>query len=742
MHPSRAVVALLGSAFVSLSLTSHADDGRTFKEADPPLTRVREGGTPFDPNQSLIPYAISTGIAAAPDTGLIVSPPEYDPVRGVIFRYSTGAWPSVVRACVKALTQDPAHDDIAYVVVASQAVANSAAAAFASDGADLSKVVFIIQPTDSIWMRDYGPHFIWQEGTKAIVDSHYYPQRKFDNFIPTLVGRDNFIVPTYDIGLYYSGGNFMMGPNREAFVTALINLDNPASQGFNLDLIKEFYGRFQGVDTLHVLPQLPTTVDGTGHIDMWMYIVDEQNVIISQFIPGSNASAINITNNAVTYMQNLGFTVHRPQAWNAGGTHFTYANAFRVNNRIFVPVYGTAIVPGGNSAYNTRDADAMAKWQAAAGPGVEIIPIQCSSIIGASGAIHCIVKQVPRYVDSMPSAHVIAPAGGEVWLSGTTETIRWNATDTNNRALADVDLLYSLDNGVTWSTIASGLPDSGSFEWTVPAGNSQFARVQVVVRSVGGATVAAVSKPYRHAPGTLKVYNFGSGAGSQHFATGHQTSNWSPTINGNLLPVTLGLTTANYAALAASDANGGNTDPNRFQSPTISTGNRSTHVFRFAIQEHPQQIDELRILWEGYADRCTQVELYVWDYSKNNWGDGGNLVGQNRFADSFAGNSDGVLNAYIRENIGNFVGPDGVVRYLVRAQRTTDRTFHDYTAVHVKMISGCITDLDGNGVTDGADLAILLGQWGGSGTADLNGDGTVNGADLAILLGAWGICLN
>ena len=46
-------------------------------------------------------------------------------------------------------------------------------------------------------------------------------------------------------------------------------------------------------------------------------------------------------------------------------------------------------------------------------------------------------------------------------------------------------------------------------------------------------------------------------------------------------------------------------------------------------------------------------------------------------------------------------------------------------------------DLNGDGVVNGADLAILLGDWGGRGLADLNGDGVVNGADLAILLGEW-----
>jgi len=46
-------------------------------------------------------------------------------------------------------------------------------------------------------------------------------------------------------------------------------------------------------------------------------------------------------------------------------------------------------------------------------------------------------------------------------------------------------------------------------------------------------------------------------------------------------------------------------------------------------------------------------------------------------------------------------------------------------------------DLNGDGVVNGADLAILLGAWGGRGIADINGDGIVNGADLSILLGAW-----
>ncbi len=47
-------------------------------------------------------------------------------------------------------------------------------------------------------------------------------------------------------------------------------------------------------------------------------------------------------------------------------------------------------------------------------------------------------------------------------------------------------------------------------------------------------------------------------------------------------------------------------------------------------------------------------------------------------------------------------------------------------------------DLDGDGHVGASDIAILLGQWGGAGSADLNGSGDVGASDLAILLGQWG----
>ena len=50
---------------------------------------------------------------------------------------------------------------------------------------------------------------------------------------------------------------------------------------------------------------------------------------------------------------------------------------------------------------------------------------------------------------------------------------------------------------------------------------------------------------------------------------------------------------------------------------------------------------------------------------------------------------------------------------------------------------GSIADLNGDGLVNGADVGLLLAQWGGPGTADFNGSGTVDGGDLGIMLVEW-----
>ena len=554
-------------------------------------------------------------------------------------------------------------------------------------------------PSDSVWMRDYGPHFVWQGGADAIVDSHYYPDRPLDNFIPTLLADDYFVNPSYDIPLYYSGGNFQASANRHGFVTELIFEDNP---GLDESAIAALYGRFQGIDTLHVLPQLPPSVDGTGHIDMWLYLVDEDTVIISEFLPGSNQEAIDITNNAVPYMQALGYEVIRTPAFNAqhpfGPTHYTYTNAFRVNDRIFLTTYGQ-----GNPAYVVYDNQAIAAWQQAAGPGVEIVPINAYTIIWASGAFHCIVMQVPRHVDTLPSACATSPVGGEFLVPNTLHEITWTAAD--NVSISTVDLSYSVDGGLTYppdQVIATGLADDGSHAWTVPLVETPQARVRVLARDNAGNAVEAASEGDVLIESAFRrVYDFSTGAGVDRFAWGDKTTSWAQ-IDGVRRPVNNQLSAANYTKLSASDATTGVSDPNRYVSTMTAPADfeaEATHVFEFTIAEDPALIRDIGLRWEGFAADCTQMELYVWDYVAGQWCDGRGQCGRDHFVDSFAGSRDEDLAGAIRGDFQRYISASGQLTLLLYAERSFDRSYHDYVSATVTYDEclGADPDFDGWG---------------------------------------------
>jgi hypothetical protein len=78
----------------------------------------------------------------------------------------------------------------------------------------------------------------------------------------------------------------------------------------------------------------------------------------------------------------------------------------------------------------------------------------------------------------IPSAHVESPNGGEVMGSGSAFKITWTASD--NVAVAYVDLYYSVNGGFTYSPIAEGEANDGTYAWTIPGTATTQGRVRVV----------------------------------------------------------------------------------------------------------------------------------------------------------------------------------------------------------------------------------------------------------------------
>jgi hypothetical protein len=81
---------------------------------------------------------------------------------------------------------------------------------------------------------------------------------------------------------------------------------------------------------------------------------------------------------------------------------------------------------------------------------------------------------------------VVSPNGGEAWAPGAVESVRWSSTSDGGSGVGTADLDLSLDAGISWTTIAAGTPNDGTFHWTVPALPSTTARLRVVRRTLPG----------------------------------------------------------------------------------------------------------------------------------------------------------------------------------------------------------------------------------------------------------------
>ena len=581
------------------------------------------------------------------------------------------------------LTRDPTYDEIAYVMVGGGNVRGMAEQRFALAGADLSKVEFLTVPTDSIWVRDYGPAFIEQEGNIGIVDAQYYPGRPRDNFVPVLLGEDHWDLTVDQLGLDHSGGNLLTDHQGRGFLTSRIFRDNPR---LTSDMIGELYLAHQGLGWLHLFPTFPKRSDQTGHVDMWMSLVDEDTVVISDFRASSNHELIRITEEAAENLESMGYEVFRTPAFvglhsRGQPAHFTYTNVLRLNRRIFIPSYGL-----GDSAHLERDAQAFAVWSAAA-PDAEIVPLDCFQIIWAAGALHCIAIQVPLYASTVPAVHMTSPQPGDVLASWSPAEITWESSD--DQGITSVDIYLSRDGGSSYpDQVASGIEDDGHQYWWVPQLETDRARMKVVVEDGEGHLAEAISGLFSIGRLKTRVYSFGTGSGEDKWVWGYKTEGAWDAIDRTPVPLWHGDVISSfqpraYSRITSADSETKAGEESRYDSPWPGRWGHSTHLFEFTIEEEPSSIAELTFIWEGYADQASQMELYVWDDAQEQWGDGKGRSGENRYMDNGAGLRDFRLEGSIASAPERYLLDEGRIRFLLYSERPNSGSHHDYAALIV-----------------------------------------------------------
>ncbi len=151
-------------------------------------------------------------------------PAEFDPMQGVLINYGGDGYFGIPMA----LIAEMAEDVIVYCVVSSN-YQTSAYNALNNGGVNMDNVEFLIADTDTYWIRDYGPWFIFNGNNEpGITDFIYNRPRPDDNAIPSFCAI-YFGINLYSMGLTATGGNYMTDGHGISVSTDLVYDENRLS---------------------------------------------------------------------------------------------------------------------------------------------------------------------------------------------------------------------------------------------------------------------------------------------------------------------------------------------------------------------------------------------------------------------------------------------------------------------------------------------------------------------------------
>ncbi|MGC8928628.1 MAG: agmatine deiminase family protein [Myxococcota bacterium] len=250
--------------------------------------------------------------------------------------------------------------------------------------------VFVNTQVDSVWMRDSGPNPIVSADNKyGIVDFRYYPDRYYDDKIPTEFGRLlnlNVFRPSMD----YEGGNFMTNGKGLCMATRGSIWENLPLKDSDIQKILSDYMGCKKTVFLR-----PLAGEGTTHIDMFAKFTSEDTILLAQYKFSQDCinydileENYNILLHTTTVDGKPLKIVRIPMADNSDGVWRTYTNSLLINNIALVPVY---------SKHKTYEAEALNAYRTALGLNWTIVPIDSEDIIPDGGSIHCITMTVPDF---------------------------------------------------------------------------------------------------------------------------------------------------------------------------------------------------------------------------------------------------------------------------------------------------------------------------------------------------------
>lgn len=362
------------------------------------------------------------------------SPAEFEEMGGVIITWASyqDELREIVRHARERVTVHLITDNITYVQN------------YLTQGnVPLDNIVFYDMPFNSVWVRDYGPHSIYLDETDelAFADWVYNRPRPQDNLVPQNLAEELGIsihqMSNNPNRLVATGGNFMSDGHGTGFSSELIVAENPV---LTVSQINDIAHSFLGIDRYVLMDELP--FDNISHIDMHMKLIDEETILFGEF-PDGVSDGPQIEENIQYILDNYTtcygreYKIERipmipspsgswPNGSWSGASYRTFTNSLILNDLVLVPSY-----------YNTSLNEQAVEIYQELMPGHEVILIDMEDVIPASGAIHCISKEIAA-TDPIFISH--APV-----RESRTDEVKIEATIRNANGIVSASVFYSLN---------------------------------------------------------------------------------------------------------------------------------------------------------------------------------------------------------------------------------------------------------------------------------------------------------
>ena len=370
----------------------------------------------------------------------IVNPAEFCRAEAMIIYWTSWHSQELIDMCLAV-----ADDDKVICCCSSSSQQSQAHSMMSGAGVNMANIDFFVTASGSVWIRDYGPFCVYDDGALSITDCMYGAGGGID-MIPVYIAQE-YGLPWYQSSLVHHGGNHITDGNRMGFFSENLTQYN---SGWSMQQIREEMQAYLGIDSVVVFGRMQG--DATGHCDMFVKLLSDTLFVVSEYESpedgvGNDYYFLNDLAATLDGMRNLDgrdFAVARlplnPIEQGAYYYNKTYTNSLILNDKVLVPIY--------NTRYDARALQVYADCL----PGHEIIGIDSEDVIEYLGAIHCISNTLhhanPLMILHEPLAW--APAGSAPVLS-----CRLNPRFADR----EVELYYSPGPGLPREVVTASFAD-------------------------------------------------------------------------------------------------------------------------------------------------------------------------------------------------------------------------------------------------------------------------------------------